>query len=366
MARIAIDARKYFDFGIGTYIQCLVEGLSKLKTPHTFSIYVSPDAMSSVVPPEGWTMKAARYGKYSASEFLLFGLRARRDGVELFHEPHYTLPLGLKRRSVATVHDLIHLRLPQYFSSAQIAYARFMIAHALHHAGAVLTASSFSREEMIDRFGMDASRVIVVPLGIRNTFQPETNPRVLESFRSRHGLARPYILSVGNTKPHKNTAVLLEAFKAVAGREEVIDLVFVGESLLSNEHLRRKAIELDIVSRIHDLGRLPLRELATAYSGAEMFVFPSEYEGFGLPVVEAMASGTPVIISDAAALVEVAGEAALITERGNRESLAHEIDRLLHDSALREEIKIRGRKNASRFSWDRTAEQTLAVYDALL
>ncbi|MBI3363703.1 MAG: glycosyltransferase [Ignavibacteriae bacterium] len=198
MAHIAIDARKYFDFGIGTYIQCLAGALSKLSTAHTFSLYVAPHDAARIVPPDGWKMRSVPYGKYSVSEFMLFGFRVRRDGVQLFHEPHYTLPAGLKGRSVVTIQDLAQLRLPQYFTPLQRAYAHFMIQHALRHAGAVLTTSQFTRHDIMDKFGLDASRVIVVPLGIRDVFQPISDTQRLDRFRVRNGLEKPYILYVGN------------------------------------------------------------------------------------------------------------------------------------------------------------------------
>ncbi len=366
MAHVAIDARKYFDFGIGTYIQCLIDALSKLRTSHAFSLYVSPNDAPRIASPDGWRVRTVPYGKYSVAEFLLFSRRAHADGIQIFHEPHYTLPLGMKGKSAVTIHDLIHLRLSHHFSPLQHAYARFMIGYAVRNAGVLITTTNFNKQDIVDIFGANSSRVSVVPLAVRDTFQPVTEARVLDGFRKRHALTKPYILYVGNTKPHKNIPIILQAFKDILEMERNIDLAFVGESVLVNEQLRREIMTLDILNNIHDLGRLPVREVVAAYAAAEMFVFPSEYEGFGLPVLEAMASGTPVIISDAGPLLEVAGGAALVVERGNRESLAHAMHRLLGDSALGEELRDRGRQNVRRFSWDRTAQQTLAAYESLI
>ena len=365
MPTIAIDARKYFDFGIGIYIQNLISSFPSFNTQHRFRLYVSAADKPKVTAPKGWDLRETGYGKYSPGEFLLFGRQALRNGVDLFHSPHYTLPSGLRRHSVVSIHDLIHLRFPQYFSTAQRAYARFMLGHASRHAGAVITSSGNTRADLIDLFNIAEERVKVVHLGISEKFRPIEKEHV-ERFRKEYALAAPFLLFVGNVKPHKNLATLLLAFSRVQPRYPDLRLVFVGGKCLQDQALADLAGQLGITEFIRDLGRIKEDDVLRAYNAAEMLVFPSLYEGFGFPVVEAMACGTPTVVSTGGSLLEVAGDASLLCDPSAPDSFVEAIEILLTDSGRRASLVKRGIERAKRFSWHETAAQTLKVYQEVL
>lgn len=366
MASIGIDARKYFDFGIGTYIQNLILGLSAISTIHSYAVYVSHDDAPEIFLPDGWKKIGVRYGKYSIGEIVAFGRQVRRQGVDLFHSPHYTLPIGLKRRSVVTIHDLTHLRFPQYFNPIQRSYAHIAIRHAVRHAGAIITDSEFTKQDILRLFRIHKDNVHVVHLGVREDFKPVRDQEMLQAFRNRYRLQKPYILYVGSTKPHKNIPTLLHAFKNVSSRYNDLYLVFAGESFFENKKLMAESNSLRVSDRIIDLGRLTTDDLRCAYSSAEMLVLPSEYEGFGLPAVEAMACETPVIVSNGGSLPEIAGQAALVFALGQPNLLFECIDNLMSNTLLRKDLIAKGKKNLLRFSWRVAAQKTLKIYESLL
>ncbi len=365
MPTIAIDARKYFDFGIGIYIQNLIASYSSLNTPYRFALYVSAAERAKVTAPKDWELRDAPYGKYSPGEFLFFGRQALREGVDLFHAPHYTLPSGLQGRSVVTIHDLIHLKLPQYFSSAQRAYARFMVAQAVRNAGAIIASSRNTKGDLIELFGIAEERVTVVHLGISESFRPIEAAQI-EQFRQKHELAAPYLLYVGNVKPHKNVATLLRAFSRIRPRYPDLRLAFVGGRCLQDQDLASLARRLGITDFIRDLGRIDEQEVLGAYNAAEMLILPSLYEGFGFTVLEAMACGTPTVVSDGGSLPEVAGDASLACDPGDPDSFVGAIETLLTDTVRRAQLISLGRERIKRFTWQETARQTLKVYEKVI
>jgi len=366
MADIAIDARKYFDYGIGSYIQNLASALSQLHAAHSFTLLVSTDDFGRINAPEGWLKKKCDYGKYSIGEIAFLGRAARSANVELFHEPHYTLPAGLSGRSVVTIHDLIHLKMPQYFSGLQRRYASAMIRHAVRHAGAVIAVSHKTREDILDTFDVAEEMVSVVHHGVRPSFQRLEDRNTVEHFRKSRGLEHPYVLYVGNVKPHKNIPRLLAAFSEVRVRYPDLDLVFAGGSCLGDNALLDQSRHLGITDAIHDLLQLPEADLISAYNGADVVVLPSLYEGFGFPALEAMACGTPAVVSSAGALPEIVGDAAILIDPTNPEELAQAMCTVLEDSGKRSQLIEKGKVRAAGFSWKTAAQQTLTIYEKVL
>jgi glycosyltransferase involved in cell wall biosynthesis len=364
MAVVAIDARKYFDFGIGTYIQQLVHTLSTLPSNHEFQLYVRGEDANVLSVPDGWKTVPVDYRKYSVGEIGLLGLSARVHGVQVFHEPHYTLPLWLKGRSVVTIHDIIHLRFPQYFSKVQRAYSHSMIWHALRNAAYVITDSEFTKRDILTTFRVPEQKIRVIPLGVGNHYNPVPRGKRMEAFRTKFGIRGAFVLYVGNIKPHKGVPTLLESFKMLR-RHKDLELVLVGGTLDQDPVIARQVLDSGLMGRIKELGRLTEDDLVTAYSAAEILVMPSLYEGFGLPALEAMACGTPVIVSDAASLPEIAGDAALQFRAGNSPELADLLASLLREPALRKKCVRKGIERAKTFTWTKTAMDTLALYDTI-
>ena len=363
MAHITIDARKYFDFGIGTYIQQLIANIRKMRTSNSYRLLVSPDEAARIIPPPGWNMETVPYGKYSIGELLFLGRRLKWPrGGTVFHSPHYTLPVGLQDRSVVTIHDIIHLKLPQYFSLPQRAYARAMISHAVKDARFVLTVSECTRQDVLRSFRVGEDKVLSVPLGVSDRFRV-LSTKETDRFKASKGLTHPYLLFVGNAKPHKGIPTLILAFQQLAPLFRDLDLVIAGGYASENPYVRSILQGSGLTGRVRELGHCTEDELVGAYNGAEVLVMPSLYEGFGLPVLEAMACGTCVVASDAGSLPEIAGDAALIVRAGDADVLADALKSVLLDSGLRRTLIQRGTTRTKHFSWKETAKKTLEVYE---
>ena len=363
MALVALDVRKYNDYGIGTYLRNLVEQLAALNSAHKFLLFAAPDDEKSESFPDAWEISPVHYGKYSLSEVLFFAGKARAKGVSVFHSPHYTLPFGLKGRGVVTIHDLIHLRFPQHFSLLQRAYSYGMIWHAIHDSRFIITDSEFTKLDILRSFRVREEKIIPIPLGVSEQFHQKADPSMVEDFKLKFDLKYPYILFVGNTKPHKGLDVLLRAFKDVLTLFPEVDLVFIGGSPDSDKSLQMLMNNPVLSKKVKSLGRISNDELILAYQGAEMFVLPSLYEGFGLPALEAMACGIPVIVSDAGSLPEVVGDAAIICKSGNYGMFAEAIMNLLRNSILKNEMIEKGKAHSAGFPWRATAQKTLEVYE---
>lgn len=366
MAHIAIDARKYFDFGIGSYIQNLISALPGLRSKHTYSLLAAPGDLQRIQSPSEWQKHPTPFKRYSLGELMLLGRQARNLGADIFHEPHYTLPTGLKGRSVVTIHDLIHLRMPQFFSPAQRLYARSVISHAVRHAGAVIAISQKTKDDIIETFKVSEQRVEVVYLGIRPMFRKLEDRSLVDRFLSAAEVERPYVLYVGNVKPHKNISTLLTAFADVYSKRNDLQLVFAGGSCKEDRDLLAQAQRLGIVEAIRDLHHVSDEELVCAYNGAEVLVLPSLYEGFGYPALEAMACGTPTVVSSAGSLPEVAGIASLIVDPKRPDELAEAILSVVRDPEMKRDLIAKGRINVQRFSWRATAGRTLDIYEKVL
>jgi glycosyltransferase involved in cell wall biosynthesis len=362
---VAIDARKYFDYGIGTYLRYLIREMSMVQTRFDGLLYIAATDVGKITLNKNWRTLPVPFKKYSLGELVRFSPRVRNDGAALFHEPHYTLPLNLPVPAIVTIHDLIHLQVPHYFSPVQKMYAHWLIGYAVRRADAIITTTEFTKRELLDRYPAAAEKIHVIPLAAGDEFKPVEDRPALELFKRKNGLGKPYLLYTGSLKPHKNIPLLLKAY-AMAQCRGWVDIVFTGERIAGNPECAQLRRDLGIDAALHDLGKLSTSDLVLAIAAAETVILPSEYEGFGLPVIEAMACGTPVIISDASALIEVAGGAAFSFERKNADALSATIDQVISDTVARDRCRIQGLSRSRQFSWGETARKTLTVYDAFV
>jgi glycosyltransferase involved in cell wall biosynthesis len=361
---IGIDARKYFDFGIGTYIRNLA-GYFDGRESDAFTYIAAPDAAGIISRTHRGHVIVNRSGKYSPGELVSVSYQANRAGISVFHSPHYTLPFGLSMRRVVTIHDVIHLRFPEYFSPVQRAYARFMIGHACSAADAVIVDSDFGRRELVKFVPCPPEKLHVIPLGVSASIAPENGTASAEEFRRKHSIAGRFLLYVGSLKPHKNVPVLIRALSGF-GRNEDIRLVFVGERIEDHEALRALCVSAGVGDRVISLGWLSEPDLLGAYRAASAVVLPSLYEGFGFSVLEAMACGTPAIGADAASIPEVIGDAGILFDPLKPAALLESLRSILEDEPLRESLREKGLRRAKEFTWARCAESTLNIYRSLL
>lgn len=363
--RIGIDARKLHDFGIGTYIRNLVGELARLDRSTEFVLLCRPEDAAFVQGlGENFRPVIERAGNYSIAEQIKVPLALRREGVTLFHAPHYVLPRLVHCRSVVTIHDCIHLMFPQYLPNrVALSYARTSMAMAASRATRVLTVSESSKTDIMRFFGTDASKIDVIYNAFDQRFGIEPAEEEVLRVRERYQLHDEFVLYAGNVKPHKNLERLIDAFHLVRRRGlDRLKLVMIGDDISKYASLRRAVHQHQLHKYVRFLGYLPQETLAVMYRLAGVFVFPSLYEGFGLPPLEAMASGTPVVTSNVSSLPEVAGDAAQLVDPYDPEAIADGIYRVLTDVDLRRDLRRRGLARARQFSWQTSVRRVREIY----
>jgi glycosyltransferase involved in cell wall biosynthesis len=308
-------------------------------------------------------------------EQVAFPLACRRLNLDLAHVPYFASPLFPTVPIVVTVHDLIPLILPAYRGSLLVQLYTRLVAAAAGKAKAVITVSQASERDIVDHLHIPPERIHVTYEAAQSTFQPVEDETQLAAIRQKYALPEPYLLYLGGFDQRKNLSTLLRAFALLVNKQRPIGkerarLVIAGRLPGRDSPLfpdpRRLARELGAEERVTLTGWVPEEDKPALLSGAVAFVFPSLYEGFGLPTIEALACGTPVITSNRSSLPEVAGDGAILVEPTDVEALAEAMELLLNDHHLRAELRQRALAQAARFSWKQTAQETLAVYRKVL
>lgn len=363
--RIAIDVRKLHDFGIGTYVRNLLKYLALLDQDTEYFPLCRPqdaEAIAALGPNFKPVPVASR--PYSVSEQIVLPARLLPRHVDLLHEPHYVLPPLVPCRAVVTIHDCIHLMFPQYLPNRMAyAYARGSLWAATRRAERIFTVSETSKADILRYCDVPADRIVVVYNAIDDRFAVAPSDEAIRRARERYQLDGPFALYVGNIKPHKNIERLIDAFDLVRRDGfERMELLIIGDQISKYPRLRRAVDKHKLHKHVRFLGFVPDDTLAALYRLATLFVFPSLYEGFGLPPLEAMASGTPVVTSNRSSLPEVVGDAAMLVDPYSAPSIAEGIRRVLADASLRRALSERGLARARQFSWEASVRRIHDVY----
>jgi alpha-1,3-rhamnosyl/mannosyltransferase len=380
--RIGFDGRYSGDHfpGIGRYSAGLARALAEIQHGHTLVLILDPRgsggrydiaAAGSIPGVEVATLAAA---PFSLRQHAAMPALARRLRLDLLHSPYFIKPyLGLPCPSVVTIYDLIGRRFPQTLSRRGRLLYRAAMGLAVRSSAAIITISESAREDLASAYRPSAP-VTVTPLAADRQFHPR-HAAEIASLRERYGLPASYLLYVGSNKPHKNLERLVLAWDSLRGRgqgpgvgaaEAGVGLVIAGHEARRDDPLRRLLVERGLGGSVRLLPNLADADLPALYSGALLFAFPSYYEGFGLPPLEAMACGAPVLCANLSSLPEVVGDAALTVDPYSVEAIAAGLARLLHNPALRRELSARGQRRAREFSWRRTALGTLRVYEQVV
>jgi glycosyltransferase involved in cell wall biosynthesis len=363
--RVAIDIRKLHDFGIGTYIRNLLRHLARLDCSSEFVLFCHPRDLANVSElGPNFRGVAERSAPYSLREQISLPLLARREQVDVYHAPHYVLPTLMPCPSVVTIHDCIHLMFPEYlpYRVAKV-YARAAMYSATHRANRILTVSESSKRDILRFFPVPPEQIVVIYNAIDERFKIPPPPDAVARIRERYQLEDPFVLYVGNVKPHKNVVRLIEAFALMRRqRTDGLKLVIIGDEISKFQTLRRAVLKHKLHKHVRFLGFVPDGTLSVLYRLASVFVFPSIYEGFGLPPLEAMACGTPVITSNVSSLPEVTGGAALLVDPYSAGAIAEAIERVLSDPALAADLRVRGLARSQDFSWEQSVARTLDIY----
>ena len=287
--------------------------------------------------------------------------------LDLYHSPDFTLPPTLPGTpTILTVHDLSFARDPESASPALKRFLDAAVPRSVRRATGILADSEATRQDLLALYGTPPEKVAVLYSGVDSRFQPVRDAAALADLRAKCGLGQgPFVLSVGTVQPRKNYARLIQAFARLAADRADLRLVIVGGSGWMAERIHGEAARLGLQGRVLFPGFVADDDLPALYSAAAAFAYPSLYEGFGLPLLEAMACGAPSLTSTASCLPEVAGDAALLVNPHDVDDIASALLRLLDDAPLRQALVERGRAHAAEFTWERAAEQLLSEYAGL-
>ncbi len=369
MPHYVLDARTatpHFP-GIGRYVRNLARELVPLLAPaERLTVLVAPD--HPVPLPETGQVETlpVAASPFSLRQQWVIPRLLHELQASLYHSAYYLMPYRPGVSSVLTVYDLIPILFPEYSSLRARWLFRIMTSWALRVSCHSIAISHATRRDILAHFPVPEDRVSVIPLAADPVFQPQSVPSVVD-LRRRYGLPDRFVLSVGSNKPHKNLVGLVEAWAEVWPEFMEFSLVIAGPWLpeYPEPRLRAEALGLGPQS-IRWLGRIAEEDLPALYAAATLFIFPSLYEGFGLPVIESMACGTPVVCSNTSSLPEVVGDAALQFDPRAVDDMRTVIVGALSSPELRLELSRRGLTRAAGFSWTRTAQETLAVYRRLV
>lgn len=362
--------------GIGRYTRGLITTLAELDHTHRYLLLSTPDAPQhdlnnfdrypnfhrGVYPlPERWmTIGWHRF-------FLPIPVEWFSGAIDLYHSPNFILPPTRRAKTLLTVHDLSFIRHPQGAVDTLRRWLNKVVPRSLAQADHVLADSESTKQDLIELFQVDPARITVVGAGVDQRFQPIIEPNQRELVRKRCHLPaeEKFILGLGTLEPRKNFTGLIEAYSASPVRESHHLVIAGGKGWLYDDIFKAAAVS-PVADRIHLIGFVADDDLPTLYSLADIFAYPSHYEGFGIPVIEAMACGTPVVCADNSSLPEVAGQAAWQVPATDRGALAEALFQVATDQPFREQAIEEGFKQAQKFNWLAATERLLGVYQQFL
>jgi len=368
MMRIAIDAHTVGTKlgGNESYAVNLIESLAQIDSINQYTIYVTTNEARERFSNRWPNFKVRSTLPHTPLIRIPLTLSAelRKNPVDVLHV-QFTAPPFCPCPVVVSIHDLSFEHLPQTFNRRSRTQLRLTVRHSARRATRILSLSQHTRRDIIETYGIKPQRVTAIPLAAPDHFGPITDNRELQRVRHNYGIDGDYILSVGSIQPRKNLARLVRAFASLRGEcsaDKLPKLVLVGKCAWLYDETLRALDETNVKDAVVLTGYVPETDLPALYSGALCFVYPSYFEGFGLPPLEAMKCGAPVIVGNRTSLPEVVGDAALSVDPFDIDAIAAAIKKLVNDSTLRKELSVKGQRRAKEFSWRETARQTLVVY----
>lgn len=370
--KVALDLRRITEFGVGTYTRNIVRALARLDSENEYFLLGPPQKVTEIGPlPPRFTNVPLLDDGTSAKGYVEFRASLKRLQCDLVHIPHlFWMPRNLPCPYVITVHDVLeHMYRARDRSSLRRSLHFHLTRRVLRGAGRILAVSNFTKKEIEKLFGIPGSQIEVVYNAIDERFlhghATEADRQILAE---RYLVTYPFLLYAGRISPHKNLVRIIEAFSALRAELEKenkfsdLKLIIIGDELSKHPDLRRTVIRSGVQNDVRFMGFVPIEMLRIFYDAAKIFVFPSLYEGFGLPPLEAMAHGTPVVTSNTSSLPEVVGHAAVLVNPENVFEIMRALHRLLLDQSVREKIKQRSYDQAKKFSWESSAQKVLDVY----
>ncbi len=361
--------------GIGRYTRELLRALARADTANLYRLFFASRQRPHPLPPLGpnfhitalpfhdiWLARLWHRARLPVFVDWLTG------PIDIFHSPDFTLPPTRRgTRTLLTVHDLTFVRDPGSAAPGLLGYLTTVVPRSVARADHVIAVSHATRADLIELYQTPPEKITVIHEGVGDDFRPVTDPAALSALRAKYQLGHaPFILAVGTLQPRKNYPRLIQAFAALAARHPDLRLVIAGGHGWLYDSIFTEVERLGLRERVRFPGFVADADLPALYTAAQVVAYPSIYEGFGLPLLEAMACGTPVVTSTASCLPEVAGDAALLVPPTDVNALAHALDRLLTDETLRSDLITKGFARAQHFTWAQAAQAVLGVYQQLM
>ena len=367
--RIAIDAHAVGAKlgGNESYAVNLIEALAQIDSANDYTIYITTNEARERFHGRWPNFKVRATLPHTPLIRIPLTLSAelRKHPVDVLHV-QFTAPPFCPCPVVVSIHDLSFEHLPQTFKRRSRTQLRLTVRRSARRAARIISLSEHTRRDIIETYGIDAERIRAIPLAAPSHFAPVHDNRELQRVRHNYGIDGDYILSVGSIQPRKNLARLVRAYASLRGNntaDKVPKLVLVGKCAWLYDETLRALDETGVRETVVLTGYVPQADLPALYSGALCFVYPSYFEGFGLPPLEAMKCGAPVIVGNKTSLPEVVGDAALTVDPFDVDAIASAMKSLINDSVLRETLSLKGQARAEAFDWRETARKTLAIYE---
>ncbi len=367
---IGIDARFFglLGKGLGRYTQKLIEHLETIDNENQYVVFLRRENFDEYQPyNKNFRKVLADYQWYSFAEQIFFPRLLNRYNFDLVHFPHFNVPILYRRKFVLTIHDLILIHFPTlrgtrlnpFWYWIKYAAYKWTIGSAIARAKSIIAVSLFTKNDIVGQYPRASEKIYLTYEASDNLCRISSTPphHILE----KYGIIKPYLLYVGNAYPHKNLEKLIDAFELVLARYPNMQLAFVGKEDFFYKRLREYSTKRKVVG-VHFLGFVGDQDLDVLYRFSSAYVFPSLYEGFGLPPLEAMAKGAVVISSKYACMREILGDAAWFVDAREAESFAQGVVKVLDDQVLKQELIQKGYQQAQKYSWGKMAQETLDIY----
>lgn len=368
--RIGIDASSTIPprTGVGNYTHHLLQALGKIDKENEYILYFNYFRPGKIVPnfeqpnfEKAINRIPSKVQRILHNNFKL-PIELFVGKIDVFHNPNYFLPPTRGAKEVVTIHDLTFKRFPETQTGKDARYFNKWVPEALKMANEIITDSQNTKRDIIELLGVPENKINVVYGAVDQRFLPINNIQILQEVKIKYNLPEKFLLYVGMLEPRKNIPSLLRAFAVLKKQHFYHKLVAVGGKGWLYDEIFEIASQLNLTEDVIFAGYVPDEDLPAFYNLADLFVFPSLYEGFGLPPLEAMACGTPVVCSNASSLPEVVGDAAIMVDPYDMEGLAEAMHKALADVTLQQKMRAKGLKRAKLFSWEEAAKKTLAVY----
>lgn len=369
--KIAIDARGinwYKGTGIGTYTDRILTYMIKNYTENFYQIYWSGSKYDNF-NKENTKIVMASKNQHRFFEQYYFPENIRKENVDIYHVPQNGIGMSenIDCKKVITVHDLIPYIMPETVGRGYLTKFIKEMPRIINMADGIITVSEYSKKDILKFFPIDKNKIFVTPLAADEKYKPLDKELCKNKIKSLYNIDKPFILYIGGFSPRKNVKALIKAFSRIhKSLDKNYDLVIVGSNKDDLDKIKEFSSKLHIEENMKFTGFVRSEFLPIFYNSCDLFVYPSLYEGFGLPPLEAMSCGTPVITSNISSIPEVVGTSAILIDPKNTAALMSSMESILNDETLRKELSSKALKRSTLFSWEKTCEKTINVYNKIL